>query len=332
VSSSVRAKLDKAVGTKHRCEQIRINREFYKWCGKNGFSTVHPTLLSMAGYICQFVSNLASSTKSISNIVGAIKYRCEVERIPYLDRADQLVLSDLVKDLKLGDLIAVSRVCPLTRKILGAVSARGRERDVRFLQVITMLTVAHDGLLRSAEICSDMKPRSLTWNLTRMRVAIHLWRTKCHRAGNGQSITLVDYGRRSGCALLRRWMRKMGMSDYSNCYLFPRFDDRSKKFDWSKGTTTDRYRKYIKGAVKSVGLNPVDYSGHSPRAGGATDLLNNEVPVATVQKFGRWRTNCVLVYYRDEERIANRVGAAFGQAAHSPKYASQRNTVHYHRR
>ncbi len=332
MSSSVRAKLDKAVGTKHRCEQARINREFYKWCGKHGFSTVHPTLLSMAGYICQFVANLGSSSKSVSKIVGAIRRRCESERIPYLDRADQLVLSDLVKDLKLDDLIAVRHVCPLTRKVLDAVAARGSERNLRFLQVITMVTVAHDGLLRSAEICSDMKPTSLTWNLNRMRVAIHLWRTKCHRAGNGQSITLVDYGRRSGCALLRRWMRKMGMSDDSNCYLFPRFDDRSKRFDWTKGTTTDRFRKYIKGAVKLVGLNPVDYSGHSPRAGGATDLLNKEVPVATVQKFGRWRTNCVLVYYRDEERIASRVGAAFGEAAHAPKHSDRRHTGYYHRR
>ena len=182
----------------------------------------------------------------------------------------------------------------------------------------TMLAVAHDALLRSGELCGDLRPSSLSWSMNRKKVTINLWRTKTHRFGNGPSITLYDYGKRSGCARLRAWVDFMGMAHTSNCYLFPAWYARGTRFDWTRNTSTDQFRKYIKNAVRSVGLNPKDYSGHSPRAGGATDLFIQKVPIATVKKYGRWMSDAVLLYYRDEEDMVYQVSLAFRNADRSP--------------
>ena len=274
--------------------------------------------MSLAGYLATFVHRLLGSSKSIGGIISSIKRDCELRKVAYLDASDQLILLDLVKELRYEDNIAIRRVKPLTRHILDAVYGKRSLRGWRSRLVMTMMTVAHDALLRSGELCGYLRPTSLSWNMSRSRVTINLWRTKCYRFGNGQLITLVDYGKRSGCALLRRWMRRMGMSDQSDCYLFPRWDDRKRAFDFTKCTTTDKFRKYIKESVRMVRLNPADYSGHSPRAGGATDLFIQKVPLAVVKKFGRWLSDAVLLYFRDEEDIADQVAAAFANVVKKP--------------
>jgi hypothetical protein len=41
-------------------------------------------------------------------------------------------------------------------------------------------------------------------------------------------------------------------------------------------------------------------TGHSFRAGGATDLFNAGVPYQVIQKQGRWKSAAVLVYFKSE--------------------------------
>lgn len=60
-----------------------------------------------------------------------------------------------------------------------------------------------------------------------------------------------------------------------------------------------------------IGLNPELYSGHSLRAGGATDLFVAKVPYPIIKKAGRWKSDAALLYYRDEEDVAQVVTKAF---------------------
>ena len=76
----------------------------------------------------------------------------------------------------------------------------------------------------------------------------------------------------------------------------------------SRRTWTVRF----KSRLQELGLDRSYYSGHSFRAGGATDLFNNGVPLATVMKLGRWKNaTSALVYFREETELAAAAAAAF---------------------
>ena len=68
----------------------------------------------------------------------------------------------------------------------------------------------------------------------------------------------------------------------------------------------------IKRRAVKAGLTPDSFSGHSLRAGGATDLFVARVPYFLIKKMGRWRSDAAMLYYRSEEDVCLAVAAAFG--------------------
>jgi hypothetical protein len=56
--------------------------------------------------------------------------------------------------------------------------------------------------------------------------------------------------------------------------------------------------------VSLIGLDKALYSGHSLRAGGATDLFVAKVPYPIIKKAGKWRSDAALIYHRDEDDVA----------------------------
>jgi len=74
-------------------------------------------------------------------------------------------------------------------------------------------------------------------------------------------------------------------------------------------------RKHIKLCCKAIGLDDSRYSGHSLRAGGATDLFVARVPYAVIKKAGRWLSDACLLYYRDSAHVQRKVFAAFDRLA-----------------
>jgi hypothetical protein len=80
----------------------------------------------------------------------------------------------------------------------------------------------------------------------------------------------------------------------------------------------------------SCNISPLDhrgtaYSGHSFRAGGATDLFDAGVDLVLVRKFGRWKTaQSALCYYRSSSRVSAVATRAFARGTAS------RSTVGIH--
>ncbi len=73
------------------------------------------------------------------------------------------------------------------------------------------------------------------------------------------------------------------------------------------------FRKLIKLAVASIGLDPSKFSGHSLRSGGATDLFEARVPYHIIKKMGRWKSDAAMRYYRSEEDVLKAVRKAFNR-------------------
>ncbi len=287
-------------------------REFRQFCGEHGFSPRNPTLCSVGSYLVVRTRRLGGSAKGVDFVIGAIRRRCELDDIPYLAPYELLLLTDLVRELKFNDVKGIHRVRPLSRLLLDLIYRKGRkDRAWKERMAIVMMTVAHDGMLRAGEICRGLRAVDLCWNRARSTVTINLLRTKGYRTGGGQLVTLFDYGKGSGCALLREWIQDLGIVDGSIAYLFPAWEERMGALDASRFISTDDFRKMIKRAVASIGLDATAFSGHSCRAGGATDAFNAGVPYATVKKFGRWKSDTVLLYYRDEDEVVSRIMSAF---------------------
>ena len=86
----------------------------------------------------------------------------------------------------------------------------------------------------------------------------------------------------------------------------------------SSNTISDSwYRRHLKRVVSLVGLDPSLYSGHSGRAGGATDLFNSSVAYSFTKVFGRWKSDVVLSYYREKSGMYDAIKSAFSLIASS---------------
>jgi len=89
-----------------------------------------------------------------------------------------------------------------------------------------------------------------------------------------------------------------------NALFFPS----SHKTAEGKKTTWPRqwFGNQVKRSVARIGLNSSQYSDHSFRAGGATELFVRGVPYHVIKLYGRWKSDAAMFYYRDPNN-ANRM-------------------------
>jgi hypothetical protein len=230
-----------------------------------------------------------------------------------------LTLESLVRELSLLDLTAVRRMQPLMHRHLAAMVTPARRRDRRSLMGLTMSFVGHDGLLRSGELCSGLLRKDVIWgNASRTWCLIYLARSKCNRTGGGEWIRLDDYGGVNAVVLLREWWDTTGEELGPEDPLFPSLRGRRSVFVPGRtrsSISTTWLRRFIKAAVCWVGLDPSVYSGHSLRAGGATDLFVAGVPYHCIKRKGRWLSDAAMLYYRDMEDVDAAVRAGFRSRA-----------------
>ena len=96
---------------------------------------------------------------------------------------------------------------------------------------------------------------------------------------------------------MRRWfdLNQLTEPARASLQLFPRRLNRTR-FHWSQTLSLDALVARIKRAVVMLDLATEDYSGHSLRAGGATDLFIAGTPYYVIKKMGRCLTDSVMTY------------------------------------
>jgi hypothetical protein len=117
---------------------------------------------------------------------------------------------------------------------------------------------------------------------------------------------------------MRRWfdLNRLDEPASASLQLFPRRLSRSR-FLWPQPLSYDALVARVKRAAEMLGLDKEDYSGHSLRAGGATDLFIARTPYYVIKKMGRWLSDSAMIYYRHEEDVAIAVHRAFRRVADS---------------
>ena len=83
--------------------------------------------------------------------------------------------------------------------------------------------------------------------------------------------------------------------------------DFNQAFFWasSQPLTATRFNSLLRTVVICTGMNPVRYSSHSLRSGGATVAADNGTPSWVVQRLGRWKSDCYKIYVRSIKNSIN---------------------------
>jgi integrase len=188
-------------------------------------------------------------------------------------------------------------------------ASKGRLRGRKLLEVLLLFT-GHNGLLRIGELLCGLQVSDVIWDSDLLGFQIFLERTKTGRSGPGVYVAFRDHGSISAVSLMRDWFDDNDLWSCHTSHIFP--SSRGGEFDFSKTMSQDHFRKVIAAWTHSIGLDSTKYSGHSLRAGGATDLFTMRVPYYIIKKMGRWVSDAALCYYRDDEDVIVSVTEAFG--------------------
>jgi len=180
----------------------------------------------------------------------------------------------------------------------------------RQLLIAVMLAMGHNGLLRSAELLSGIIAGNILWNISENSFQLELPRSKTHRSGAAELITYIDHGPFSAVRLMKRWFDLNDLWSRSGNRIFPAVT-RSRKLDFNKSPSYSWWRLTIKKCCTMIGLDSSKYSGHSLRAGGATDLFVARVPYYIIKKMGRWKSDAAMLYYRCDEDVEDAIKEAF---------------------
>lgn len=296
----------------------RTVREYRQWCRARSLAAFPARYNTIAGYIAEKVLSLNGSAKSVSNWVSSLHVHSMRRGHPWLSEGDLHKLAGVRRQLALEDTTPVDRKHPF---VLGMIrdalrnvwKARKSPYD---LLCATAALVAHNGLLRGGELLYGLRARDVTWEQRGRSVSLHLRWTKTVRHGSGVSVRITDFPGPSAYKYLRAWYKQQGLARRPGAFVFPHFVARGNRgkgsFDFSRPARVRWFRSMIKSTVTQLGLNPQHYSGHSFRAGGATDLFIMRVPYPHIKKYGRWISDAAMVYYRDDIEVSATVAEAFG--------------------
>jgi site-specific recombinase XerD len=198
----------------------------------------------------------------------------------------------------------VRRKTPLTiARIRRMVSLLNPDLSKEDLEFVTMCWLCHNALLRSGEVVS-LTFRNIRWSTDRRSLKIILFVSKANQTGPPEEVELVCWGGDSSAV---KWMRRY--FDENDLWDRPESEPLFPSFR-SRQVFVDKVQRL----VVQAGLEG-DFAGHSFRSGGACDLWAENVPLAAIQRMGRWKSECIMLYLRDEKITAIKIAEAFRLAA-----------------
>jgi hypothetical protein len=257
----------------------------------------------------------AGHTTSLPALVSGLRAQAKVQGHLFLSPSEEERLASLLVQYRLNDTSQVRRMAPLrTALVLQIIERTFDLSDIAQLTQACILLVAVQALLRTGEVTSGLLPSHFTWLCTRASVRIfvpaRVGAMKTATTGSGFFLELADNAAPiTAFKLLLRLFRARDLYHRHHEYVFCMV--RRGRIYPSLRSSPRAFRALIKSGVLALGLDPAAYSGHSARAGGATDLYAAGVPYYIVKKYGRWRSDAALLYFRCDSSLAQAASDAF---------------------
>lgn len=292
----------KGADTKHRRARRRAYEKFMVYTHRDRGRV---TLEAVEEFAQDYIARVKGSTKTITAVLAMIKHEHFLRGGDWLTPSDADSLKGTLAQYALDDYTLGQQKRALQLRHILAMTA-DLLPNANNLKIQTMNMMAYDCALRIGEMFRDtltepqLMMSALSHNAVDGSYTLNIGKTKTER----REQVHVTYELSEGpCAarLIPKYLALFGVNKFVDCAedrpLFP-------------GITKDKWRKIIKAQVQHIGLDPALYSGHSFRAGWATDMFNAQVPYYVIKKLGRWQSDSALVYYRDNRGARNIARAA----------------------
>ena len=292
--------------------RLQTAKNFANYCFMMDVAPFPVQLEPIQLFLAHFMERNNGSTKSISLETSKIKSHCLLMDQSWLSLSDHKKLLTWIAKAQYIDLTPSNQKDPLTMRHLYAMSKILNSTILEDVKTDSMLWLGHDGLLRLGDLTSELLVSDVIWSPNHQDFDLKVDRTKSHRKGD--PITIPYRSRIGPCAVqkMRNYLRMAKFKSRNDC-LFP------SPLDHNKTISQSCIRLRIKSLVRKIGLDANRFSGHSLRAGGATDLFNEGVDYNFIKLLGRWKSDTGLIYYRDRSGLTRAVSSAFKSLALSLK-------------
>lgn len=317
----------KEINSVRRKAIARVGRQYVSQCAIDNIPPWPVQYQKIAALLCTHVIN-NNSARSLDTILSSLRKYILLKDQKWLTERDDYRLKRLIKTLHYNDPSTKKVRLAATMEVIYEVS---KTLDLNKIEEqyfhLTML-LAHNGLFRGGELFrkEGLKVKDLIWDQENNEVGFILRRDKTNRKGESTIITIRDYNGDSAYKALLKWFNNHKLWKQPERYVLP-FIKRAYKgkvtLDFNRKASQSRWNKDIKLYFSRAGLPGELYSGHSFRAGGATDLFSANVPYPQIKKMGRWVSDAALIYFKAADRIS--VAVALGFEHHS--YRLQKKQV-----
>jgi len=295
-----------------RANLTSVVRCYVAFCKSLGLRPFSVTFHTLGLYLIHYCHRHGHTTRSIPGILSHLRRANRCRGGAWLSDGDQARLDDVTAGLKKFDRSSPARKLPMTHDVLAATQAVADMSSVLHYQHVTMARVAHDALLRGAELIK-LRVADLEWASDGKSVTLHIHLSKANKVGPSEKVTISDYGETSAVAYLREYVSLMGFSERraASAPLWPVVSP-AGAVNLSTATSKPAFVALARQLLTKVGYPAKDYAGHSYRSGGAADLWrSNRCRPLTIKLHGRWKSDAYRLYIRDNKHdTAAEVSAA----------------------
>lgn len=281
-------------------------RKFIVFLKENSYSTSLPfTSLLVAEYLTKL--KLGGSTKgAIDSSLAALKWVHSF--VPGINKLNNPMMDEFLSKINSGVKRDLGKPRnqkePLSGIMVNKIISKSDLDNLVDLRNCLLISFAYNLLLRHDEF-SHVTLAHITESQEGFKILIP--KSKTDKFRNGKHVFLAkNSDPHSTSALLGRYLSKTELKLGLNHFLFCPL--KKTRNSWSVSNSTLSYstfRDIIKSCIVRIGLNPVNFSTHSCRAGGATDLAPH-VTEHELLTSGRWADSRSIRSYvdlKDSERF-----------------------------
>lgn len=282
-------------------------RSYSRFCTAYNITAWPATRLSLQLFALDWVIG-GRAHQSLPGIFSALKRKHIQHAWPWLSLSEQQWFATYMQGIKKLFPHQVRRKQPMTLHILHQLAAVADFSSLQQVQYITMAFLAHDGLLRASELI-HLRLSDIRWFSDCVRIRIR--NSKANKLSGLPEFIFIfpSHAIINGFSALKAYWQRANLNNATNPHA-PLFPSEDGKTPVSKTTWVN----YIRSLLTSIGFDPSQYSGHSFRSGGATDLWTAGARPRTIQKHGRWLSDAFWLYVRDNPEAPGReVAQAFSR-------------------
>lgn len=312
---------------KTQTDHNRYVRYYKEVCHSRNVRAMPATAFGVSCFLVAYVMAI-QSVASLDNALSAVRTELRETIGQEFTSVEEWHLKKVRRGLRKSFRAPVRRKQPMTLAILAQLLPRLDLSNLGDLMYIAMAFLAHDGCFRMGEVLA-LRWSDVTWELgpdgtpNVVKIVVRVSKARYESAPEDVRIPRYKLGGAYLCAVQFLWLYMQQdtvlrrVRGNPEAYLFDTLcAPHRAPTDASTNAFKSSFMTWLRKLLRKAGLKPAEFSGHSFRAGGATDLHTGGLPTALGMMLGRWRSQeAYFLYLRERPDLqAAQISAAFESA------------------